>query len=97
MKGYPEVSEMSLKLISFINSYGIQCSVLSKGALPAALADPEQFSEDNIFGISLVSLDEGFRERWEPGAVAYADRVNALRILHECGCRLLKADLKTQL
>jgi DNA repair photolyase len=86
MNGYPEVSEMSLKLISFINSYGIQCSVLSKGALPVALADSEQFSEDNIYGISLVSLDEGFRERWEPGAVAYADRINALRVLHECGC-----------
>jgi DNA repair photolyase len=86
MNGYPEVTEMSLKLIALINSYGIQCSVLTKGELPVVLADPEQFSEDNIYGISLVSLDEDFHERWEPGTVPYADRINALRALHECGC-----------
>ena len=86
MKGYPEVTEMSLKLIALINSFGIQCSVLTKGELPAVLADPEQFSEDNIYGISIVSLDEEFRKRWEPGAVPYAVRIKALKTLQECGC-----------
>jgi DNA repair photolyase len=86
MNGYPEVTEMSLKLIALINSYGIQCSVLTKGELPVVLADPEQFSEANTYGISLVSLNEDFRKKWEPGTVPYTRRISALKALHECGC-----------
>jgi DNA repair photolyase len=86
MNGYPEVTEMTLKLISLINKYGIQCSILTKGKMPVMLADPEKFSEDNIYGISLISLNEDFRKKWEPGAVPYTERIDALRTLHECGC-----------
>lgn len=87
MNGYPEVTNMTLRLINLINSSGIQCSTLTKGVMPVALADPERFSEDNIYGISLVSLDDGFRKRWEPGAASYSERINALKMLHDCGCR----------
>jgi DNA repair photolyase len=34
-----------------------------------------------------VSLDEEFRERMEPGAVLIADRLAALRALHDAGCK----------
>ena len=89
MLGYPEVTDMSLRLIALLNSRGIPCSILSKGILPPDLADRARFPADNIFGISLVSLDEGFRGRWEPGAAAYADRIGSLEFLHGKGLRTL--------
>jgi len=89
MNGYPEVTEMSLELIAIINSYGIRCSVLTKGIIPAELADRKRFMPGNILGISLVSLSEEFRKRWEPGAVPAAARIEAIRKLHDQGCTTL--------
>jgi DNA repair photolyase len=89
MTGYPEVTEMSLKLIAIINSYGIDCSILTKGKIPSELADRQRFPENNIYGISLISLDEDFRKRWEPGATPYIERINALKYLHDCGLQTL--------
>jgi len=57
--------------------------------LPKALADRARFPVENTHGISLVSLDEGFRRMWEPGAAPYAERIAALRHLHEAGRRTL--------
>jgi len=85
MVGYPEVAATSLALIELINAHGIPVSVLTKGRLPRELADRKRFPAENTYGISLVSLDEGFRERWEPGAAPYAERIAALRLLHEAG------------
>ena len=82
---YPEVESLSLELIGLVNARGIPCSVLTKGILPGQLADRVRFPCDNIYEISLVSLDEGFRRRWEPGASPYAERIEALRRLHEAG------------
>ena len=83
MTGYPEVSAMSLKLIEVANGHGVACSTLTKGLYPMELADRERFPADNLHGISLISLDEGFRLRWEPGASSCAGRMSALRALHE--------------
>ncbi len=87
MFGQPEVVELSLGLIERLNRAGIRCSVLTKGAYPAELADRRRFPSDNTYGISLVSLSEGFRRRWEPGAAPYAERIAALERLHEAGRR----------
>lgn len=84
MVGYPEIEEMSLKAIELINSYEIPCVVLTKGALPASLA---QLSTDNCYGITLVSLSEAFRREMEPNTTPYEDRINRLRALHDAGCR----------
>lgn len=83
MCGYPEIANMSIASIEKLNAAGIICSVLTKGVLPIELA---QLSHENEYGITLVSLDEAFRIRMEPGASAYADRLAALRALHEAGC-----------
>jgi DNA repair photolyase len=87
MAGHPEVGELTLEVIRLINRRDLPCSVLTKGILPIDLADRGLYSTDNTYGISLVSLDEAFRARWEPHAVPYRERIAALRSLHGAGCR----------
>lgn len=84
MNGYPEVSAMSIAAIRKLNNAGIRCTTLTKGILPLELA---QLSPENEHGITLISLDESYREKMEPGAAPYADRLAALRALHDAGCR----------
>jgi len=85
MYGFPEVTEMTLKLIRIMNSCGVQASVLTKGLLPEELTDETKYSKKNVYGISLISLNEDFRHQWEPGAAPYADRIAALKKLSEKG------------
>ena len=82
MYGYPEVAEMSIAAIKKLNAAGIKCTVLTKGILPAELAD---LSPENEYGITLISLDEDYRKRMEPGAASYKERLDALRMLHDRG------------
>ena len=52
--------------------------------LPKELAT---LSKDNEYGITLVSLDESYREKYEPGAAPYEERIQALKLLHDSGCK----------
>ena len=83
MYGFPEITEMSMEILRKANMQGVLCSVLTKGILPSELAD---FPIDNEYGITLVSLDEGFNEKYEPHAAPIGERLAALRYLHERGC-----------
>jgi DNA repair photolyase len=83
MLGYEKIEEMSLAAIRKLNDAGIKCVVLTKGLLPITLAEQ---SPDNEYGITLVSLSENYRERFEPGAAPYAERIAALQALSERGC-----------
>jgi DNA repair photolyase len=89
MVGHPEIEALSLAIVDRLNRSGIPVSLLTKGRLPAALADKRRFPCDNTHGISLVSRNEEFRRQWEPGAAPAAERVAALRHLHEAGRRTL--------
>ncbi len=84
MYGYDDVCKMSLASIKRLNQDDIPCIVLSKGELPYKLAS---FSKKNVYGITLVSLDEGYRENYEPGSAPYEVRISALEALHAAGCR----------
>ncbi len=84
MHGYPEIADMSIAAIRKLNAAGIKCTALTKGILPIALAD---LSKENEYGITFVSLNEEYRAKMEPGAAPYADRLAALRALHDAGCR----------
>lgn len=84
MNGYPEVERMSIAAIQKLNDAGIKCTTLTKGLLPMELAE---LSSENEYGITLISLDENYREKVEPGAVSYEERLAALRALHDAGCR----------
>ena len=85
MYGNEEIAALSLAAIRKLNEAGIKCTVLTKGILPFELA--LNFLPDNEYGISLVSLDENFRARFEPFAAPYAERIAALQALHNAGCK----------
>ena len=84
MYNYPEVSDISVRCIKKLNENGIKCTALTKGILPKEL---KSFSIENEYGITLISLDETFREVMEPGSAPYKDRIKALKYLHDNGCK----------
>lgn len=84
MYGYPEIQEMSLAAIRRLNADNIKCCVLTKGILPPELKD---LYSENEYGVTLISLSEEYRRKAEPGAASYADRLAALKMLHEAGCK----------
>lgn len=84
MYGYDEIAQTSIAAIRKLNCAGIKCTILTKGILPAELAT---LSADNEYGITLVSISEDFRKKMEPYAAPYAERLAALRVLHDKGCK----------
>jgi hypothetical protein len=55
---------------------------LTKGVIPG---EALQLSHANQFGITLVSVDEDFRTRYEPGTAPYPERIAGLRRAHDLG------------
>ena len=82
--GYDEGGQMSLCIIKKLNEAGIKCTALTKGLLPIELSE---LSHENEYGITLISLNEKYREETEPGAAPYLQRIAALESLHNQGCR----------
>ena len=84
MCGHDEIQSLSVQVLQKANTTGVRCSVLTKGVLPQSLAD---LPLDNEYGVTLISLDEVFTNEYEPGASSPTQRLNALRALHEKGCK----------
>lgn len=84
MYQYKEVQDMSMAAIKKINAAGVKCSVLTKGILPIELSE---CSKENEYGITLISTNEAFRRRMEPGSAPWKKRLAALRALHDNGCK----------
>lgn len=82
MYEFPEICQMSIDIISLLNAHAIKCTALTKGVLPQKLKD---FSKGNEYGITLISLNENYREKYEPYSAKYEDRISSLRYLHENG------------
>ena len=82
MYGYKEIEEMSIKAIEMLNKADIKCTVLTKGILPEKLSE---MSIKNQYGITLISLDEGYRITNEPGSAPYSERISSLYALHCAG------------
>lgn len=83
MFNQPEICELSLKIIERLNKDGIKIVILSKGLLPRELADKKKYGSNNEYGITLVSLDEKFRQKYEPGAAPLQERIKSLKDLHD--------------
>ncbi|MGA1846225.1 three-Cys-motif partner protein TcmP [Deferribacter abyssi] len=85
MYGYTEVIELTLKIIEKLNNYGIPVTTLTKGIYPDKIQF-ENFHSENEYGITLVSLNESFRQKYEPFSANYEDRINSLKKLSDKGC-----------
>ena len=87
MHKYPEVGNLTLKIIERLNKDNIRCTVLTKGIFPKGLVNTKKYGENNEYGVTLVSLDEGFKKRLEPYSAPYKDRVKSLKYLHNKGLK----------
>lgn len=84
MYGYPEVEHLAIESIRKLNASGIKCTALTKGILPQELSECSKINE---YGITLITLDEGYRKKMEPGAAPLKKRLDALKWLHDQGCK----------
>ena len=84
MYQYEDIKELSISILKLINSYNIPCTALTKGVLPKELVD---LSKKNSYGITLISLNESFREIMESGSAPYKERIASLKYLHDNGCK----------
>ena len=87
MYRYPEVKDMTLRIIEKLNGSGIKCTVLTKGVYPKTLINKEKYSRVNEYGITLVSLNNKFKEEYEPYSANYLARIKALKYLHDRGLK----------
>lgn len=82
MYQYDEICQMSIAAIRKLNKSGIKCVILTKGVLPESLSE---LSDENEYGITLITLNEDYREKMEPNAAPIKERLASLQKLHELG------------
>ncbi len=82
-----QIGDLSLEIIDKLNANNIRCTLLTKGVFPKELYKINDFSENNEYGITLVSLDEKFREKFEPYSANFKDRIDSLYYLHKKGLK----------
>lgn len=82
MIGYPEVSNLTLKIIHRLNADGIKSVILTKGIIPDEALLTEKYNE---YGITLISLNEEFRKKFEPHTSPYDERIQSLKRMHQAG------------
>ncbi len=82
MYGYEDICNLSLKIIDLVGTYNIPLTALTKGVLPKVL---DKSSKENSYGITLISLNEEFRKKMEPGSAPYKERIESLYYLHSKG------------
>ena len=87
MYGYPEIRDLTLKIINKLNSNGIKCTILTKGVYPKELININKYSKENEYGITLVSLNNYFKKRFEPNSSPFKERIKSLKRLHDSGLK----------
>lgn len=89
MYGQDEIQDLSIDIMDYLNRAGISCTVLTKGIYPVTKINSSFFIYDpgkiNSYGITLVSINEDFRKKYEPGAAGIEDRILSLKQLHDLG------------
>jgi DNA repair photolyase len=84
MYGYKAISDLSYKIIERLNKDKIKCTALTKGILPIELST---LSNQNEFGITLITIKDNFRKQLEPYAAPMKERIEALHNLHKKGVK----------
>lgn len=87
MYKYPQIEELSLRIIERLNKDNIKCVVLTKGIYPKFLINEKKYSNINEYGITVVSLNKVFKKRYEPYSALYEDRIKSLKYLHDNGLK----------
>lgn len=82
-----EVRELTLKIIEKLNYHNIKCTVLTKGIYPGSLKNKEKYGKNNEYGITLVSLNYDFKNKFEPFSAPYSKRIKSLKCLHDAGLK----------
>jgi DNA repair photolyase len=85
MYKYPEVSNLTLKIIERLWKDKIRSMVLTKGIYPKVLIKKDRYGNINDYGITLISMNNKFKKVFEPFSAPYQKRINALRYLHDHG------------
>jgi three-Cys-motif partner protein len=83
----PEIKKMTLKIIERLNKEGVRITTLTKGVYPDEILDKKKFLESNEYGITLVSLSEDFKNKFEPFSAPYEERIAGLKKLSDNGSR----------
>ncbi|MDI6816934.1 MAG: radical SAM protein [Actinomycetota bacterium] len=82
-----EVNHLTLQILQRFNKDKVKGILITKGVYPDCLIDRQLYNEQNEYGVSLVSIDEEFREKHEPFSAPYEKRIEALRNLHDAGLK----------
>ena len=86
MYGNMDMITTSNALLRLLTDQGIKVTVLTKGDLTDAIGAERGIVPQRVrYGITLVSLDETWRQTWEPGAAPLAERIRGLRLKHDQG------------
>jgi DNA repair photolyase len=83
MVGFEEVHDLTVAIAKRLHVDGIPCTFLTKGLYP--IHRIEDLDSRNSYGITVVSLSESFRRRFEPYAAPIVDRLATLREIHKRG------------
>jgi len=86
-KPIPEIKKLTLKIIEKLNREGIRVTTLTKGIYPNDILDRKRFSGNNEYGITLVSLNKEFKNKFEPFSAPYEGRLASLEKLSDNGLR----------
>jgi len=82
-----EEYRLTRKTLQRLLPYQFPITVLTKSKLVTRDVDVfRQFKECEV-GMTIITLDEIVRQRFEPNSSTIADRLNALKTLHESGIR----------
>ncbi len=82
-----KVRDMTLKIIEKLNDNKIKCTILTKGVYSRKLVKTEKYGSNNEYGITLVSLNNKFKKKYEPFSAPYKKRIESLRYLHDHGLK----------
>jgi len=80
-----EIKELTLKIIERLNKEGIKVTTLTKGIYPDEILNKEKFLHTNEYGITLVSLNNEFKNNFEPFSAPYEERIAHLKKLSDNG------------
>jgi len=78
------IQDLTMRIIRRLNQESIKVTVLTKGLLPKDLENDE-LNNQNEYGITLVSLNDQFYEKFEPFSAPPRERIDELEKRHDAG------------